>query len=282
MSKILGIEPYKLIAAAAAIGLAAVFLSVLIAGPATIIDGAFNVLSQSVATAGVAVSGLVASSAGIVAQGVGAAANAVAQAGLVIGQTATGALGAAGSILEIAGATVGAITTLNSAVLSSGTQALGAMASGSLQLIQQYGQAIYSTYSAISETRVYVYQVLAQNQIILMSNYYQAVALACSQLFSTLFTSLSAAAGQLFSIPLIAVYGYVSIGSALAGVVPGVVTSVLGVFVNLFNKITNIFTGGDFIAAIEAIPVTIGDKIVEGFGNLLAGLGGQLQTVFFP
>ena len=281
MGTVLGIEPYKIIAAAVVLGLAAVFVTVLVAGPGAILSGAFGILSQTVSTAGIAVSGLVASSAGIVAQGMGAAANAVAQAGMVMAQGVAAGIGVASAPLQMAGAVIGAGMTLTSTVASSGAQALAAGTASVLQTIAQQAPAIAAIWSSIAELRIYYYQLIAQNGIIALSNYLQMVFGAISQVFTTLFTSLAAAAGQLFSIPLIALYGYVSVGTTLIGVVPGVTASVLGVFVNLFNKITEMFTG-PFLTSIQDIPTTIGTEIANGFADLISSLPATLSGVFIP
>jgi len=281
MGTVLGIEPYKIIAAAVVLGLAAVFITVLVAGPGTIISGAFGILSQTVTTAGIAVSGLVASSAGIVAQGMGAAANAVAQAGVVMAQGVAAGLGVASAPLEMAGAVISVGETLQSAVFSAGSQILSSAASAALQTIAQHGPAIAAVWSSIAELRIYYYQLVAQNGIIALSNYYQLVFSAVSQAFTTLFTSLAAAAGQLFSIPMIMVFGYTSVAATMAGVVPGVVASVLGVFASLFNKITKLFTGA-FLTSIESIPTVLGSKILQGFTNLVTSLPETLTEVFIP
>ena len=281
MGTVLGIEPYKIIAAAVVLGLAAVFITVLVAGPGTILNGAFGILSQSVTTAGIAVSGLVASSAGIVAQGMGAAANAVAQAGMVMAQGVAAVAGVAGSALDMAGSVISAGATLHSAVFSAGAQILSSAAAAALQIIAQQGPAMVAVWASVEQLRIYVLQTVAQSGMMMISNYYQAAFSAVSQIFTTLFTSLAAAAGQLLSIPMIGLYGYVSVGTTMIGIIPGVTASVLGVFVKLFSKITDLFTG-DFLSAIQDIPVTLGQKVLEGFTDLVESLPDTLAGIFLP
>lgn len=281
MGTVLGIEPYKVIAAAVVIGLAAVFITIIVAGPSTILDGAFSLLSQSVATASVAMTSLVASAGGIVTQGLGVAANAVAQTTMIAGQAVSGVIGVAGSVLDVAGAGVQAAAQLQKAALDAGSQIVTAAASTAVNIIQQSGIAIASLWFTVKEVQIFIAQVYYQNLAIAISQFTQVAFNAITQTFTTLFTSLAAAAGQLISIPMIMVYGYVAIGATMVQVVPGLISAVLSVFTSLFKKITDMFTI-EFIQKIGDIPIKIGESIIDGFQNIVSNLGDQLKDVFIP
>jgi hypothetical protein len=283
MGTILGIEPYKVIAAAVVLGLAAVFISLLLAGPSTIIDGSFSMIGQSVATAQVAMSSLIASAGGIVAQGMSVATNAIAEFGVIASQAASAAFNIASSIFDVAASAVAAGTTIVASVIAFAGQVVASTAAAAAQMIIQFGAAYFTIKGTIEEARIYIYQVAAQNAVIALSQAIQAVFLSIAQIFTTMFTSLAGAAGQLLSIPMIMVFGYVSIGSTFITIVPGVVGSFISVFTNLFTKIVTFFTGtgeGTFLGAVRSIPEKLGSAIGDGFTKVVNFLPSALLSAF--
>jgi hypothetical protein len=283
MGQILGIEPYKVIAAAVLLGLAAVFISILLAGPGAIVDGAFSMIGQSVATAQVAMSGLLSSAGTIVAQGMSVASNAIAEFAMIASQAASAAFSIAASIFDVAASAVAAGTTIVASVIAFAGQVVASTAAAAAQMIIQFGAAYFTIKGTIEECRIYVYQVAAQNAVIALSQAIQTVFLSIAQLFTTLFTSLAGAAGQLLSIPMIMVFGYVSIGATFVTVVPGVISSLISVFTTLFEKIVNFFIGtgdGTFLGAVQSIPVKLGDAIGQGFTKVTNELPKALLSAF--
>lgn len=275
MTTILGIEPYRIIQAAVILGFVAIFATVLLAGPSSILDGAFGVLSQSVATAQVAMGSLVASAGGIVAQGMSVATNAIAEFGMIATQIATSTLGIVSSIFDVAASMVMAGAAIVTSVFSLGAQIVSQGAVAAAQLAIQFGSAYFVIKGTIEETRIYVYQVAAQNAIIAISQFIQMTFLSIANLFTTLFTSLAGAVGQLLSIPMIMLFGYVSIASAFVTIVPGVIGSLISVFTTLFSKIVTFFTGtgdGTFLGAVKDIPEKLKTAIEGGFEKVVLGL----------
>jgi len=283
MTKILGISPSMVIAASVILGLGAVFLSFLLAGPGAIADGALTMISQSVATASVAMSGLVASAGTIVAQGMSVVANAIAEFGMIAAQAASAAFSIAASIFDVAATAVAAATTIVTSVIAFAGQIVVSTAAAAVQMIIQFGAAYFTIKGTIEEVRIYIYQVAAQNAVIALSQAIQAVFLSIAQIFTTMFTSIAGAAGQVLSIPMIMIFGYVSIGSAFITIVPGVIGSIISVFTHLFSKIVGFFLGtgeGSFLGVMKDIPKKLGDAIGKGFSAVTNGLPNALLSAF--
>jgi hypothetical protein len=283
MGEILGIKPTTVIAAAVVLGLAAVFISILLAGPSTIVDGAFSMIGQSVATAQVAMSGLLSSAGTIVAQGMSVATNAIAEFAMIASQAASAAFSIAASIFDVAASAVAAGTTIVASVIAFAGQVVASTAAAAAQMIIQFGAAYFTIKGTIEECRIYIYQVAAQNAIMALSQAVQAVFLSIAQIFTTMFTSLAGAAGQLLSIPMIMIFGYVSIGSAFITIVPGVIGSLISVFTTLFGKIVGFFIGtgeGTFLGAVQSIPVKLGNAIKDGFERTIGALPNALLSAF--
>jgi hypothetical protein len=224
---------------------------------------------------------LVASAGGIVTQGMGVASNAVARTTLLAGQVVSSALGITGSLIDVAGAGIQAGAQLAQTAIHAGGQIVGAAFSFSINIIEQAGAAIVNIWLAAERIQLMVGQVFCQNLAIAIGEYTIVVFQAITQVFTTLFTSLAAAAGQLFSIPMIMLYGYVAIAATTVQIVPGIISAILSVFTHLFKKITDIFTG-DFINKIAEIPLKIGESIITGFEKIVDSLGEDLKKIFIP
>jgi hypothetical protein len=263
--------------------LAAIFFIVIAAGPSTIIDGAFNVLNTSVATGELVINSLVASSAGIVSEGFGLAASAVSQTALVMGQAAEIVIIAAGQIAQVGATLVASSVMINAAVITGTAQVLASGALALTNIVTLYGAQVGFLYLTIEQARIYLLSTLVQNAILTQSAYEQTKFKAISEIWTTMFTSITAAYGQLISIPLIALYGFLSINTALSGVVPSILTALVSVFTALFKRFTSVFTDPtQFIAQIGSIPTVLGQKVVEGFQAIVSGLLSALQSTFFP
>lgn len=283
MTKVLGLEIYTVIAGATLIALLAVFIVPLLAGPSAILDSAFGLLGQTVSTASIVVNGLVAGSGVVATQGMALVSTAIAQAGNIFDNSIVAATAATNTVLDVAATGIQSAVHLTTAVAAAGLQVATQLASAAVTVVSQFAVATTQMFLSVAQFQIYVGATITQMGIIALSNYAQAAFQAITQIWTTLFTSLSALAGQLLSIPMIMVFGYTSIASALVGVVPEISAALVAVFIKLFTLTTEVFTDPTkFLARIADIPTTIGAKILEGFGNLLNGLGDELKEVFLP
>jgi hypothetical protein len=178
---------------------------------------------------------------------------------------------------------VAAGVSIVTSVVAFAGQVVASTAVTAAQLVLQFGIAYLTIRGTIKECRNYIYQVAAQQAFLALSQAIQVTFLSIAQIFTTMFTSLAGAVGQLLSIPMIMIFGYVSIASAFITIVPGVIGSVINVFITLFGRIVTFFIGtgpGTFLGAVSSIPIKIGTAISEGFTDLMNALPDALVSAF--
>jgi hypothetical protein len=282
----LSISPQLIIATfagAVILGISVIFFIMLAAGPSTIIDGAMNVLNQSITTGALTVNSLLASTAGIVSEGFGVVASTISQTTLVMAQAAQTVILASGQIIAVGGTLVASTVMVHAAVITGTAQVLASAAAGVANIAVQFGAQIATLYLNITQVQAFILASAVQNGMMAVSAYFQAVFRAVAEIWTTLFTSLSAAVGQLLSIPMIAFYGYVSVGSTMITIPAAVISAMISIFTSLFSKFTLVFTDPEkFLAEIVKIPIKLGEAVINGFKDLLGGLGDALKSVFFP
>lgn len=277
MLQVLGLNPAYVIAGAAAVGLLLVVFVSVLAGPGVILDGAFGLLSQTVTTASTTLGSLIATSGTVIAQGMTIPATIVSQAGMIIGNAIAGSVAAMNTVFSIAAAAVASAGQIVASIVATAGQIVAGGAAMVANIITSGAAAITSIYFAVQSAIIQLGTVVVQNAIMALGAYYGFITTAVAQITGSLFTGLAAILGQLLSIPMIMLFGYVSVGTTIAGLIPQITVAGFSVFTSLFNKFYEFFAEGKFIEEIEKLPT----KITEGFSSLISALPNILKNALF-
>jgi phage-related protein len=276
MGEILGVKPIYVLAAAVIVGLGLVIFSALFAGPGVILDGAFGIITQSVSSAGATLDTFVAQAANIVDQGMSVVSNAITQLGQIAAQAIATMASVVDNIFEIAATAIAAIGQMITSIISTAGQIIAGAASLVVNTIFQVGAALVGMFFTVEAATVQFTGTLIGNAIIGLGEFFSVVTLGIANIIASAFNGVAAIFGNLLSIPMILLFGYISVATTVAGLVPQLFGSVVSVFSAIFNRILRFFTV-DLINIIKELP----NKIVEGFTVIVNSLGGILKGVFF-
>ena len=291
MLQVLGLNPAYVIAGAAALGLLLVIFVSVLAGPGVILEGAFGLLSQSMATATATLGTLVASSGLVIAQGMTIPATIVSQGGMIIANAIAGAASAMNTVFSIAAAAIASSAQIVASIVASAGQIIAGGAAMVANIVTSGAAAITSIYFAVQSAIIQLGVTLVQGAIMALGAYYGFIATAAAQIFGSLFSGLAAILGQLLSIPMIAFFGYVSVGTTIAGLVPQISIAIFSVFTSLFEKLTNFFTDATDPLGFPSMitgggsgsggPIGIQGSITAGFESLIVEFPNILKDAFF-
>lgn len=281
MLQILGLNPAYVIAGAAALGLLLVVFVSVLAGPGVVLDGAFGLLSQTVATASATLGTLVASSGTVIAQGMTIPTTAITQAGMIISSAITAVASSMETVFSIAATAVASAAQIVASLVATAGQIITGGAALVANVITSGAAAVTSIYFSVQSAITEFGVVLVTNAIMALGQFYGFLTTAVAQITGSLFTSIAAVLGQLFSVPMIVFYGYVSLGTITAGLVPQLTAAALGVFTTLFNRLLNFFVGTGEGSFSQLVATTIPTSITDGFTTLVNDLPGVIKDALF-
>lgn len=281
MLQVLGLNPAYVIAGAAALGLLLVVFVSVLAGPGAILDGAFGLISQTVATASATLGTMVASSSSVIAQGMTIPATIITQAGMIISNAIVAAASAMETVFSIAATAVASAAQIVASLVAAAGQIIAGGAAMVANIITSGAAAITSIYFSVQSAIIEFGVVLVTNAIMALGQFYGFLATAAAQIAGSIFTSIAAVLGQLLSIPMIIFFGYVSVGTTIAGLIPQLATAVFGVFTALFNKLLNFFIGTGEGSFIHLITTTIPNAISSAFSYLVNEFPNVIKNALF-
>lgn len=279
--EILGLNPAYVIAGSAALGLLLVVFVSILAGPATILDGAFGLLSQTVTTASATLGSLIASSGTVVAQGMMIPTTVITQAGMIIGNAIAGSVAVLNTVFSVATTAIAASAQIVSSAVAMAGQIVAGGAAMVANIITSGAAGIASIYFTIQNATIQLGTVLITGAIMALGTYYSFITVSAAQIVGSLFTSLAAILGQFLSIPMIGLFAFMSVGTSTTGVTSSVSIGGISVFTSLFSKITDFFSLTGPTSFVGLITTKIPTAITSGFTSLTNGLPNILRDVFF-
>jgi hypothetical protein len=283
MLTVLGLNPVYVIAGAAAFGLLLVVFVATLAGPATIVDGAIGLLTQSMATASATLGTMVAQAGDIVTQGMTIPTTIVSQAGMIVSNAMVAAASIMDTVFSIAATAVASAAQIVASVVATAAQIVAGGAAMIANIVISGSAAIASIYFAVQSAIINLGVTLVTNAIMALGQFYTFLATAAAQIIGSVFSGLSAILGQVISIPMIMLFGFVSVGTTIAGLIPQLAQGVFSVFSALFNLVVNFFIGGPDVnnSFLNIITKKLPAAITNGFTYLVTEFPTLLKNVLF-
>lgn len=268
MTLILGLSPTYVIGGAAALGLFLVLFIALLTGPSTVMDGAFGLLAQTMASASTTLGTLLVSSGPVIAQGMELTSTIINQGSMIIANGIEGAAAAANTVFSIVASAITSAAQIVASLAATGAQIVASAAAMGAQIVVSGVASITSIYFTIQNAVLEMGVVLVQDAVMALGSFMAFIATTAAQIVASIGTTIAAILGQLIQIGLSIFTCYLNIRLSIISLQIHLQIAAAQVSLKLLTLITKVFTTDLLVKGFEKIGTAIGDGFTDFFDEL--------------